>query len=538
MGGTSSDQGPPAPPPTGGPAPVAPDAALQELGAAFDHLLELLNRLGGLATYREHGPLLVDMTERIVYAPPWFDHLFGIPPAAVCGVAMADLMAWLGLRRLDGDAGTDEMTTYTLARPDGTQQVLHLRVVPLVTAEARVIGTLRAFHDATATLEAARVLAETSRELDDARARLTRAQHLKALGQLAAEVAHEFGNLLQAIGLQAAALRRHPALPDNATPALWSIKQAVDMGQALTRRLLTFARDDPHRQMEPLDVGRVLRDLVQLLEPRVRNRGDQPLRVELYVPELPPVLGDQTKLTEAFLNLFLNAFDAMPDGGTLSVSGTECGGELRITVRDTGVGMSHEDAVRAFDPFFTTKPGGTGLGLSTVYGVVREHGGSVFLESDPRQGTTVFVALPTATPPSMVAPVPPAPVVRRAGRVLVVDDHPTVRTATSELLAANGYEVESAGTAAEALTAIAARPFAVVVTDIGLPDRPGWEVARAAKQHLPRSIVVLVSGWGSHFSADEARARGVDVVFEKPVDPDVLLATIGREMRAARATCA
>jgi CheY-like chemotaxis protein len=309
----------------------------------------------------------------------------------------------------------------------------------------------------------------------------------------------------------------------------------VDIGQALTRRLLTFARDDPTEHMEPIDVGRVLRDLVQLLEPRI-NKGGRPLRVELSIAQLPEVSGNQNKLTEAFLNLFLNAMDAMPDGGTLHVSAAESTGEIRIAVRDSGKGMTREELSRAFDPFFTTKPGGTGLGLSTVYGVVRAHGGSVFLESEPGKGTTVFVSLPTVCPPSAVmrSTMLGRPL-RETWRVLVVDDHPTVREATSELLAAQGYAVESAGTVADALAAIESQRFTVVVTDVGLPDRPGWEVARAAKLRSPGTVVVLVSGWGSHFSPEEARARGVDLVFEKPVDPDVLLSAIDREVQHSSA---
>jgi nitrogen-specific signal transduction histidine kinase/ActR/RegA family two-component response regulator len=377
--------------------------------------------------------------------------------------------------------------------------------------------------------------AEYRRALDEASTRLTRVQHLRALGQLAAEVAHEFGNILQAIGLQAAALRRSPAMPEAAMPVLWSIKQAVDMGQGLTRRLLTFAREEPRRR-EPLDVGRVLRELVQLLEPRIR-KAEHPVRVELDLPELPPVTGDQTRLTEAFLHLVLNALEAMTDGGTLRVSAVERSGEIRIAVRDTGAGMRPEELQRAFDPFFSSKPGGAGLGLSTVYGVVREHDGSVFLESEPGNGTTAFVSLPTTAPPTLAAST-----LNRASRpkarLLVVDDHPTVRTVTTELLSGQGFEVTSAGTVADALAALERERFAAVVTDVGLPDRPGWEVVRAAKRHDPTCVVVLVSGWGSYFSADDVRARGVDVVFEKPVDPDVLLETIDRELARAAPTCA
>jgi len=228
----------------------------------------------------------------------------------------------------------------------------------------------------------------------------------------------------------------------------------------------------------------------------------------------------------------------MPDGGTLSVSATERSGEIRVVVRDTGNGMGSDEMQRAFDPFFSTKAGSAGLGLSTVYGVVREHGGSVFLESERGKGTSVFVSLPTATPLAVASAPATVPATGPCERVLVVDDHPTVRTATAELLAAHGFEVESAATAAEALGAIAQRAFSLVVTDIGLPDRPGWEIVRAAKQLLPAAVVVLVSGWGSHFSAEEARARGVDILFEKPVDPDVLLSAIGREMQSVRARTA
>jgi CheY-like chemotaxis protein len=222
----------------------------------------------------------------------------------------------------------------------------------------------------------------------------------------------------------------------------------------------------------------------------------------------------------------------MPEGGTLDVSAVERSGEIRIAIRDTGKGMTLDEQRRAFDPFFTTKPGGTGLGLSTVYGVVRAHRGSIFIESELSRGTTVFVSLPTASPPAAMR-ARSTRATREAGCVLVVDDHPTVRDATAELLATQGYDVESAGTVADALVAIERREFTAVVTDVGLPDRPGWEVARAAKRRSMRTLVVLVSGWGSHFSHDEARARGADLVFEKPVDPDVLLSAIDREITHA-----
>src|SRR5581483_6720351 len=225
-----------------------------------------------------------------------------------------------------------------------------------------------------------------------------------------------------------------------------------------------------------------------------------------------------------------------PDGGTLDVSATAGNGEVRIALRDTGAGMDDEAARRAFDPFFTTKAEQAGLGLSTVYGIVRSHGGSVFLESAPGVGTTVCMAFPTAEPPALAATStgPPAPV---AGtRVLVVDDHPAVREATAELLAGQGYEVARAGNVAEALAALGRAHFAVVVADVGLPDRPGWDITRAAKDRSPDTLVALVTGWGFNVSPEVAKSRGVDLVFEKPLDPDALVAAIARALAAKPAT--
>jgi len=498
------------------------DPGLLELRLAMLQLRAALGRLGAGDGPEDFAEVVVDVHGRIQHATPRANEIFA-HPGDILGRPLADVAPWL--TTVEGrSVEPGALHSTRVRRPDGSTRFVNHRATVLHGADGRPVGMLFTLHDTTNSL-ARDELAEKSRQLDEARERLTRAQHLKALGQLSAEVAHEFGNLLQAIGLQAAALRRSVGLPDPVVRSVWSIKQAVDIGQALTRRLLTFARNDPGERMETIDVCRVLRDLVQLLEPRINQRG-RSVRMELSLPELPEIRGNETKLTEVFLNLFLNAMDAMPDGGSLIVTASERSGEIRIAVRDTGKGMGAEELARAFDPFFTTKPGGTGLGLSTVYGVVRAHGGSVFVESEPGRGTTVFVSLPTATPPEMRLPSHPAGRPRDADRILVVDDHPTIREATCELLVSQGYAVESAGTVAEALAALDRGRFAVVITDVGLPDRPGWEIARAAKARSATTAVLLVTGWGSHFSADEAKTRGADLVFEKPVDPDVLLSAI------------
>src|SRR5262245_17599752 len=388
-----------------------PRRELVELCGAFEHLRSTLDGLGAEHYPPDVGHLLADAEGRIVYCSSHLEKMLQVDGRSLLGGAFRELAI-----RFDAQAGFPDDTaevpvTVGFRLRDGGERCFRHRSVPLAGRDGRPAGTLHMFQDVTTAIGHARELAGKIRELDQARVSLSRAQHLKALGQLAAEVAHEFGNLLQAIGLQSAALGRQTQLPESVVRAVWSIKQAVDLGHALTRRLLTFARNDAPDEMGSIDLARLLRDAVHLVEPRVTG-GECPIRIELSLLPLPQVRGHANKLTEAFLNLLLNAMEAMPEGGTLHISAVERGGEIRIAVRDTGKGMGREEQTRAFEPFFTTKADGTGLGLSTVSEVVRAHGGSVLLDSAPGKGTTVFVSLPVAAPVGEKQP--PLPVGRPA----------------------------------------------------------------------------------------------------------------------------
>jgi len=501
------------------------DATLAGVRRAFEDLTQRLARLGVRDVPAEQGLLLVDPEGRIEYASLPMELLLGAAPGSLIGLRLSALADRLHPVDLVPEPGTFQGGRCELHTPGTPPRTLQHRVVALEDETGTPAGALHAFRDITASDERARQLDERDRKLRDARAVLSQSQHLTALGELAGEVAHEFGNILQAIGLHVAALRRQPSLPEAVGRSLGAIKQAVDTGHGYTRRLLTFARDDSGR-MERLDVGPVLRDVVQLFEPRIRHEG-RPVRLQVSIDPLPEIVGNRAKLSETFLNVLLNALEAMPEGGTIEVSAVESGGEIRIAIRDTGRGMTAEERQRAFDPFFTTRPGSSGLGLSTVYGIVRAHGGSVFIESEAGRGTAVCLSFPTAEPP-VLAWRTAEPAARRLGRALVVDDHSTVREATAELLAQQGYDVARASTVTEALAALSAERFALVVTDVGLPDRSGWEITRAIKERSPETLVVLVSGWGAQLSASEAQARGADLVFEKPIDPEALIAAIHR----------
>ena len=506
--------------------PIDDAGLLAGVRCAFEELGQRLARLGVRDVPAEQGLLLVDPEGRIEYASSRMELLLGAAAGGLTGLRLPALADRLRPVDLMAEPGTPQLDRWELHTPGAPPRTLQHRIVALADETGTPAGALHAFRDVTASAERARQLDERDRELEDARSVLSQSQHLTALGELAGEVAHEFGNILQAIGLHVAALRRQPGVPEAVGRSLGAIKQAVDTGHGFTRRLLTFARDDSGR-MERLDVGPVLRDVVQLFEPRILHEG-RPVRLQVSIDPLPEIVGNRAKLSETFLNVLLNALDAMPEGGTIEVSALESGGEIRIAIRDSGRGMTAEERQRAFDPFFTTHRGSSGLGLSTVYGIVRAHGGSVFIESEAGRGTAVCLSFPTAEPPVLAWRATDEPAPRRLGRALVVDDHSTVREATAELLAQQGYDVARASTVTEALAALSTECFALVVTDVGLPDRSGWEITRAIKERSPETLVVLVSGWGSQLSAGEARARGADLVFEKPVDPEELIAAIRR----------
>jgi two-component system, cell cycle sensor histidine kinase and response regulator CckA len=370
--------------------------------------------------------------------------------------------------------------------------------------------------------------------------RLANVQRLESLGRLAGGVAHDFNNLL-AVMLNSTDFVREAVLEWSGSGAgeppplllndLDEIHRAAQRAASLTRQLLTFGRRD-HLRPEPLDLNRVLRDLQSLL---LRTFGaDVQFELRLQTP-LPYIVFDQTQLEHLVLNLAANARDAMPRGGTLTISTTHpatMNGEdsvdfVTLTVADTGSGMSPEVRARAFEPFFTTKEQGkgTGLGLATAYGVVTQVGGTIELDSEVGTGTRVRVHFPATTVvPETAAPLP-APSLRGRGEtVLVAEDVEAMRELVRRLLVRNGYEVVTAADGLEALGIIERDPNAIdlLVTDVVMPGMGGGELVRRMAEVRPETKVLYVSG----YTDDVLVRRGViesGVSFlQKPFMPDEL----------------
>jgi len=373
-------------------------------------------------------------------------------------------------------------------------------------------------HLTALALSSVRLYTERTRaygELAAAQDQLVRTEKLRALGEMASGVAHDFNNLLASVLGRAQLLLRRVQEPQ-LRQWLQVIERAALDGAQTVRRLQEFTRIRRDQPLVPLDINQVVRGALDITELRWKeeptSRGIA-LEVRTALGQVPAVRGDAAELREAMTNLILNALDAMPDGGTLTLTTALVDERVEVVVADTGVGMAPEVREKVFDPFFTTKgPQGTGLGLSMTYGIVSGQG-STFRLSFPR-GSDVQPAPP--------GPAPSAPAVR-ALRCLVVDDEPPVRAVLGDILESAGHSVVTLGDGAEAIARFAAETFDLVVTDLAMPRVSGWQVARAVKQAAPQVPVFLVTGFGVELSAEERRAHGVDLVLVKPLQIQEIL---------------
>jgi signal transduction histidine kinase len=332
---------------------------------------------------------------------------------------------------------------------------------------------------------------------------LRQSQKMEAVGQLTGGLAHDFNNMLTGIigSLDMLSRRLADGRLSEASRYIETASAAATRAASLTHRLLAFSRRqalDPR----PLDVNALVASMQELL---TRTLGEQvALKVSLE-PEAWPALTDENQLENAVLNLAINARDAMPGGGELTLETRNvvaAGGDyVSLRVRDTGVGMSQDVLDRVFDPFFTTKPlgQGTGLGLSMVYGFMRQTGGEVRIESRPGAGTTVELQLPRAAAgaapqPGLRAQAPPG-----AGEtVLVVEDDASVRLLVVEVLRELGYAaIEVAGGDAALEFLASARRIDLLVTDVGLPGLNGRQLAEIAREHRPDLPVLFMTGYAA-----------------------------------------
>jgi two-component system cell cycle sensor histidine kinase/response regulator CckA len=385
---------------------------------------------------------------------------------------------------------------------------------------------------------------------------LRQAQKLEAVGQLAAGVAHDFNNILAVVKGNASLLLagKSPASPD--CRPLKNICAAAEQAAKLVGQLLTFCRQQAV-ELRPTDLGEILAAAAGNL-PRVLPPG---MKVDAHAPPgLPWVSVDPGMMETLLTNLAVNARDAMPEGGQLTITAepvtfgpsevfshpqARAGNFVRLSVRDTGAGIPPEILPRIFEPFFTTKPGGqgAGLGLSAVHGIVKQHQGWLEVQSQVSQGTTFHIFLPACDGGQPRPAAPPPVAASPAGAretILVVDDEPDLRELVTQVLEADGYRVLSAGSGAEALAqwAKCREDIHLLLTDIVMPDgMTGSQLAHHLQREDPRYSVIYTSGYTAGQRGMELAAAGEKHFLPKPYRPATLLRVV-RDCLDQRGPCA
>jgi len=416
----------------------------------------------------------------------------------------------------------------TRLRKDGTRITIALTVSPIRDAGGVITGASAIKRDITA-----------QRNVE---AQLRQAQQLDAIGQLAGGVAHDFNNVLAAISGYVALLLRALPPPDDRRADVLGIQEAADRAAALTQQLLAFGRKQV-MQTTVVDLREVLDDTGRLLARLIGEHIDLAISPG---PVLSPVLADRGQLGQIIVNLAINARDAMPSGGRLTIEARDAplteayadshlavtpGPYVLIAVSDTGHGMTPEVKAHIFEPFFTTKPRGkgTGLGLATVFGIVKQLGGHIFVYSEPDQGTTFKIYLPRAEGAiTATATEASATAVGGSETILFVEDEPSIRRVLQRFLEMAAYTVLEAATPREALELAQhyERPIDLLLTDVVMPEMSGRELADRLVAQRPGLLVLYMSGYADDAIVHQGRLEPDTAFLHKPFAPDTLLRRI------------
>ncbi len=489
----------------------------------------------------------VDEAGRIAYANPRAEQTFGWTASELVGQPVEILIP----NRLSDRHVTHRASFFarasarpmgigldlTARRRDGSEFPVEISLAPVTTPGGSLVY-------------ATMVDITTRKALED---QLLQAQKMESIGRLAGGIAHDFNNILFAIrgyvdmlleDLDASGTRIDTA---RVRPSVVAMGTAVDRATALTAQLLAFSR---RQVVRPVVVD--LRDAVTTVEPMLRRVIGEQVRLVLALdPATGQVRVDPGQLDQVLLNLAVNARDAMPRGGTITIETAnvlfdepyavehfevEPGSYVMLAMSDTGHGMDVETRRHVFEPLFTTKePGkGTGLGLATIYGVVRQAGGHIWLYSEPGRGTTFKVYFPRADGPAEPAAPAGAPQQKVRGTVLLVEDEPTVRDISRQALERAGYGVLPAGDPREALAVIeSAARIDALLTDVVMPDVSGIELARRSMEIRPDVGVVLLSGYAAETAEiEELVGRGARFA-SKPIATRDLVRMVAESINEA-----
>jgi len=470
------------------------------------------------------GILVVSEARRILHRNRRFADMWNLPETVLDSATEADVLNWILQQVVNPEtflAGVEELYAPGMeARRDELclrdGRVIERYSAPLTRDSRHQRGRVWYFRDLTG-----------KRRLES---HLLHAQRLESLGTLASGIVHELRNVLSPIQGSASLASLELSADHPAQRHLQSVLEAGKYAYDLLQRILTFSRhDEQPRQL--MELGPVVRDALKLLRSTLPRTVDVTARIDSLTP---PVLANATQIHQVVMNLGINAWQACGnDGGTLEIKlaavmfgsdstelppGLTPGEYVRLSVRDNGQGMDQAALERIFEPFFTTKPAGqgTGLGLSVVHGIVRNHEATITVQSNPGQGAAFHIYFPMPPPPAVTLKVSAVPM--SGWRILYVDDDQPMVELVEHSLRRQGHKVTGYTDPVAALAVFRAEPsaFDLAMADLSMPAMPGLALARELKAIRPDLPVVLVSGCVESEDAERARRLGVARVLEKP----------------------
>jgi|WetSurMetagenome_2_1015567.scaffolds.fasta_scaffold32922_1 PAS domain S-box-containing protein len=415
------------------------------------------------------------------------------------------------------DSGRAELTNVPMVNANGESYFADLNLVRLSEDKSTMGGFLFVIDDMT----------KRNAFAD----KMIKAEKLAALGIMAGGVAHDFNNLLMAI-LGNIQLLLPRIADEEVQRRLQNIEKAVHDGANTVRRLQKLT--EVHKDQQPFPVlteaAEAITDVVELTRPRWKNVMEKQghaieFRMELE-PKCYPAI-NPSDLREVLTNLILNAIEAMPEGGEVTLRCYARDDSVLIEVADTGIGMSKEVSAKVFDPFYTTKGvGNSGLGLSVSWSLVTRSGGEIEARSKPGRGCAFVLRFPRVLPVRSRYAGPEPTSSGNPLRLLVVDDDEEILGILRDMLRLKGHTVTAVTDAEKALNLIAHEDYDLVLTDLGMPSVSGWEIAKRAKMKDPKLPVILVTGWGAQYEEEDLSRRGVDLVLSKPLSWDKLHGSI------------
>ncbi len=509
------------------------ETALQESESRFRELVE---------TVREVFWIADPKMERTYYVSPRYEQVWG----RTCASRHAAPRSWLeAVVPSDRDRisraadrvvrSGDYDVTYRIERPDGGLRWIHDRGYPVRNAAGRIERIAGVAEDIT-----------DRKMLEE---QILRAQRLEAIGSLASGVAHDLNNILAPM-LMAASVVKQDLKDPRSRQLLEMIEQGAQRGAGVVRQLLTFSRG-VEGERAPVQLRHLIKEMANI----IRETFPRQITLATRAPaDLALILADATQIHQVLMNLCVNARDAMPAGGTLSIAAEDAevpsdgdpgwrelapGPYVALRVSDTGTGISPEIISRIFDPFFTTKaPGkGTGIGLSTAMSIVKSHRGAIRVDSEPGRGTSVRIYLPSA-PPAETEAAPAGPKAISIGErqlVLVVDDEPSLLETLGQILRRQGYRVLTAGNGREALALLELhrRQVKLVIADVMMPVMDGLALAERLRIDAPEIPVIGISGLALGERQAEVDAAGSGEILLQPFRNEALLEAVGRNLAAA-----